>query len=75
MSREVIAAQLQIRLNGHMKCDDSFLYAQNEPELIQSARRTQKYNFKKKIHLHNLKSNMYSMYIFILFLLLHCFQF
>ena len=48
MSVEAIAAELQIRLNGHMKCDDFFLDAQNELELIQSAPCIQRYNFKKK---------------------------
>ncbi|CAF4714275.1 unnamed protein product, partial [Rotaria sp. Silwood1] len=48
MSVETIAAKLQIRFNDQMKCDVFFLYVQNEPELIQYARRTEKYNFRKK---------------------------
>jgi len=48
MSVEAVAAELQIRLNCQMKCNDFFSFIQNEPELIKCARSQQKYNFKKK---------------------------
>ncbi|CAF3189875.1 unnamed protein product [Rotaria sp. Silwood2] len=73
MSVETIAAELQIRLNSQMKCDDFFLYVQNEPELIKCATRTEKYNFKKKIDLYDLKLNMYSCTVSYLFLLIMLF--
>ena len=48
MLTEVIAAELQIRLNCQMKCNEFYSFAQNEPELIKCARRSEKYNFTKK---------------------------
>ncbi|CAF2192927.1 unnamed protein product [Rotaria magnacalcarata] len=47
MSIEAIASELKIRMNGKMNCDEFFSYVQNERELIQCARGTQKYKFKK----------------------------
>ena len=47
MSIKTIAAELQIRLNCQMKCDDFFSFVKNEPDLIKCARRTEKYNCKK----------------------------
>jgi hypothetical protein len=48
MSVETVAAELQIRLNCHMKFNEFFSFVQNEPELIKCARRTEKYSFAKK---------------------------
>lgn len=48
MSVETVAAELQIRWNCHMKCNDFFSFVQNEPESIKCARRYEKYNFTKK---------------------------
>ena len=48
MSVEAVTAELQIRLNCQMKCNDFSSFIQNEPELIKCARSQQKYNFKKK---------------------------
>ncbi|CAF1946616.1 unnamed protein product [Rotaria magnacalcarata] len=49
MSIEIVAAELQIRLNCQMKCNEFFSFVQNEPELIKCARRTEKYNFTKNL--------------------------
>ncbi len=48
MSSEAIAAELKIRLNCNMKCDDFFKFVQSEPDLIKYARRSEKYSFKRK---------------------------
>ena len=47
MSVETVAAELQIRLNCHMKCNDFFSFVKNEPDLIKCSRRSEKYNCKK----------------------------
>ncbi|CAF1655930.1 unnamed protein product, partial [Adineta ricciae] len=38
MANETIAAELKIRLNSHMKCEDFFSFIQSQPELIKAAR-------------------------------------
>ncbi|CAF1459085.1 unnamed protein product, partial [Didymodactylos carnosus] len=48
MSIETVAAELQIRLNCKMKCNDFFTFVQNEPDLIKCARRSEKYSYIKK---------------------------
>jgi len=48
MSTETIAAELKIRLNCRMKCNEFFKFVQTEPDLIKYARRTEKYSFTKK---------------------------
>ncbi|CAF5037294.1 unnamed protein product, partial [Rotaria sp. Silwood1] len=44
MSIETIAAELQIRLNCKVKCNEFFTFVQNQPELIKCARRLEKYS-------------------------------
>ncbi len=38
MLGETVAAELKIRLNCKMKCNEFFTFVQNEPELIRCAR-------------------------------------
>jgi len=49
MNVETIAAELQIRLNCKMKCNDFFSFVQTEPDLIKCAGGTEKYGYKKKV--------------------------
>ncbi len=42
VSGETVAAELKIRLNCEMKCNEFFTFVQNEPELIKCARRKEK---------------------------------
>jgi len=48
MSTETVAGELQIGLNCKMKCSDIVTFVQNEPDLIQCARRSEKYSDIKK---------------------------
>jgi hypothetical protein len=48
MSTETVAAELKIRLNCQMNCNDFFKFIQSQPDLIKRARGSEKYNFKKK---------------------------
>lgn len=48
MSTETIAAELKIRLNSKMKCEDFYSFAQSQPELIKCAKSKQKYSHVKK---------------------------
>ncbi|CAF1427499.1 unnamed protein product [Rotaria magnacalcarata] len=48
MSTETIAAELKIRLNSKMKCEDFYSFAQSQPELIKCAHSKQKYSHIKK---------------------------
>jgi hypothetical protein len=45
---ETVAAELKIRLNCQMKCNEFFSFVQSEKELIKYARSTDKYNLTKK---------------------------
>ncbi|CAF1319880.1 unnamed protein product [Rotaria magnacalcarata] len=48
MANEMIAAELKIRLNNTMTCEDFFSFAQPQPQLIKCAKSQQKYSFEKK---------------------------
>ena len=48
MVNETIAAELKIRLNSTMACEDFFSFAQTQPQLIKCAKSQQKYSFEKK---------------------------
>jgi len=48
MSTDTIAAELKIRLNSKMKCEDFYSFAQSQPELIKCAKSKQKYSHVKK---------------------------
>ena len=48
MLTEITAAELKIRLNCQMKCNEFYSFAQNESELIKCARLSEKYNFTEK---------------------------
>ena len=48
LSTDTIAAELKIRLNSKMKCEDFYSFAQSQPELIKCAKSQQKYSHVKK---------------------------
>ena len=47
MGNETIAAELKIRLNSTMACEDFFSLAQTQLQLIKCAKSQQKYSFEK----------------------------
>ena len=49
MTVESIAAELKIRRNGSLSCDDMFNYLLSEKELLKAIVSNEKYAFKKRV--------------------------
>ncbi|CAF2210525.1 unnamed protein product [Rotaria magnacalcarata] len=49
MANETIAAELKIRLNSTMTCEDFFSFPQAQPPLRKCAKSQQKYSFEKSV--------------------------
>ena len=48
MTADIVAAELKMRLNSQIKCDEFFKFAQNQPELITADGGAEKCSYMKR---------------------------